>query len=92
MSSRHTTPPKVLPLLPICAVAVVFGTYLVEALSGVVTLIQGVDEDDDVTRWQVLYSIVAYLAVAVALGFALRWLIERWVERNPPRRGSRYDS
>ena len=88
---RDTTPPRVLPLLPIAFIAVALGQVVV-ALSEAALVLTGIENlqpGDDLTRTDVATSAVPQIVALVALSFVLRWLIERWVERYPPRPGTR---
>ena len=85
--SRVTTPPKVLPLLPIAFVAIALG-HAALGLAQAVLLLVGLADLADMTRPVVAFGLVSQLVVFVALSFVLRWLVERWVIRHPPRPGA----
>ena len=88
---RDTTPPDVLPLLPIAFIAVALG-HVVLGIAGAVLLLTGIvdiDKVDDLGKSYVAWELVPQVIMLVALSFVLRWLIERWVGRYPPRPGTR---
>ena len=89
--ARDTTPPRVLPLLPIAFVAILVANSVV-GLAGAALFLVGIEEieeSDDITRTDVALEFVVELVVLVALSFLLRWLVARWVVRHPPRPGTR---
>ena len=89
MRSRHTTPPKVLPLLPLGVLAIFIGSYVVGIGSAVLVLtgVQDLAEDDDLDRGNLAIGTVFDLLILVALVFVFRWAVERWVARYVPRQG-----
>ena len=87
-----TTPPRVLPLLPIAFVAILVASSVVGLAGAAIFLvgIQDIDAGDDITRSDAALEVVVELVVLVALCFLLRWLVKRWVVRHPPRPGTRH--
>ena len=87
--NRHTTPPKVLPLLPIAFIAIWVGYLGLGVFYGVLALI-GVLSVEDATAGDAALTILGSVVPLVALSFVLRWLVERWVGKYPPLPGPRH--
>lgn len=87
-----TTPPRVLPLLPLGVVAMVVGDRVMAVLASVVVLAQlptdGAlrrDFDEELGGAGAFLLAAAYdAAVLVAASLLLRWLVRRWVAAQPP--------
>lgn len=82
MGTRRTTPPRVLPLLPIGLVAIALGGLVVDLAAGALMVVGIVDRADDASTGTVVLTMAGELAVAVGLAFALKWLVEHWQQRH----------
>jgi hypothetical protein len=86
-----TTPPRILPLLPIALVGGWVGQLAVSLAEAVliVTGIERIEPGDDVDRLGVALGAIPLLVLIVLLSVALRRLVRWWVDHNPPRPGTR---
>ena len=87
--NRHTTPPKVLPLLPIALIAIWIGE-LALGMGSVLLMLTGIESSGDAETGALVSTLITSLIYLVALSFVLRWLVERWVGKYPPLPGPRH--